>query len=109
MGDHRSLDEVMKDVAQLGYVPSFCTACYRLGRTGHDFMELAKPGEIKHMCQPNALSTFEEYLLDFASPETKAAGEARIVAELEGMDPFERQVAERQIERVREGKRDVFC
>ncbi len=109
MGDHRSLDEVMRDVAELGYTPSFCTACYRLGRTGHDFMDLAKPGEIKHMCQPNALSTFEEYLMDFASERTRAAGEARIVAELEAMDPFERQVAERQIARVREGRRDVFC
>ena len=70
LGDHRTLDEVIRDVAQLGYIPSFCTACYRLGRTGVDFMDLAKPGEIKHHCDPNALSTFLEYLVDYGSPET---------------------------------------
>jgi 2-iminoacetate synthase len=109
LGDHRSLDEVIRDVAQLGYVPSFCTGCYRLGRTGHDFMDLAKPGDIKQMCQPNALSTFEEYLLDFASPETRAIGEARIVDELEHMDAGSRVLAERQINRIRGGERDVYC
>lgn len=109
LGDHRSLDEVMRDVAQLGYVPSFCTGCYRLGRTGHDFMDLAKPGDIRHMCQPNALSTFEEYLVDFATPETKAIGEARIEEELEHMDPGERTLSERQLARIRGGERDVYC
>jgi 2-iminoacetate synthase len=109
MGDHRSLDEVMRDVAELGYTPSFCTACYRLGRTGHDFMDLAKPGEIRHMCQPNALSTFEEYLIDFASDETRHVGEERIAAELAQMDGTERAVAEEQLARVREGDRDVYC
>jgi 2-iminoacetate synthase len=109
MGDHRSLDEVMRDVAELGYVPSFCTACYRLGRTGHDFMDLAKPGEIRQMCQPNALSSFEEYLLDFASPETIRVGEERITEELAHMSDVERNVAERQLASVREGKRDVYC
>jgi 2-iminoacetate synthase len=109
LGDHRSLEEVIKDVAQLGYVPSFCTACYRLGRTGHEFMDLAKPGEIRRMCAPNALSSFEEYLLDFAGPETKAIGEARIVAELQVMTDKERAVAERHLSSVREGKRDVYC
>jgi 2-iminoacetate synthase len=68
LGDHRTLDEVIRDIAALGYVPSFCTGCYRLGRTGADFMDLAKPGEIKYHCQPNALSTFLEYLHDYASP-----------------------------------------
>ena len=58
LGDHRSLDEVIRDVAALGYIPSFCTACYRLGRTGADFMDLAKPGDIKQHCEPNALATF---------------------------------------------------
>ena len=75
LGDHRSLDEVIRDVAELGYIPSFCTACYRLGRTGMDFMDLAKPGDIKHHCDPNALSTFLEYLLDYGSAETRAIGE----------------------------------
>ena len=108
MGDHRSLDEVMRDVAELGYTPSFCTACYRLGRTGRDFMDLAKPGEIRLHCQPNALSSFEEYLLDFASPETQKVGEERIADELAHMDGAERKVAEGQLARVREGKRDVY-
>ncbi len=108
LGDHRSLDEVIRDVAQLGYTPSFCTACYRVGRTGQDFMELAKPGDIKHMCGPNALSTFMEYLLDFATPETREVGEARVAAELAQMSPAERKVAERLIEKVRAGDRDVY-
>jgi 2-iminoacetate synthase len=109
LGDHRGLEEVIKDVAQLGYVPSFCTACYRLGRTGHEFMNLAKPGEIKRMCAPNALSSFEEYLLDFGGPETREIGEARINSELELLTPGERAVAERHQSRVREGNRDVYC
>jgi 2-iminoacetate synthase len=71
LGDHRSLDEVIRDVASLGYIPSFCTACYRLGRTGRDFMDLAKPGLIKGHCDPNALSTFKEFLIDYASEETR--------------------------------------
>jgi 2-iminoacetate synthase len=109
LGDHRSLDEVIRDVASLGYVPSFCTACYRLGRTGRDFMELAKPGEIKHHCDPNALSTFLEYLLDYASPETRAIGEKTIAQRLNAMDARGRSVAEKLLTRVRDGKRDVYC
>ena len=82
LGDHRSLDEVIRDVAELGYIPSFCTACYRLGRTGMDFMDLAKPGEIKHHCDPNALSTFLEYLLDYGSPRRARSGETLIDAKV---------------------------
>jgi len=108
LGDHRPLDEVIRDVAELGYIPSFCTACYRLGRTGQDFMDLAKPGEIKKHCEPNALSTFQEYLLDYASPETRRAGEARIQTTLDEMDPAIRKIADRLLARVRADKRDVF-
>ena len=68
-------------------MPSFCTACYRLGRTGMDFMDLAKPGDIKHHCDPNALSTFEEYLLDYGSEETRAVGEALITQQGRGDGP----------------------
>ena len=71
---------MIRDVAAMGYIPSFCTGCYRLGRTGADFMDLAKPGDIKEHCDPNALSTFLEYLIDYASPETRAAGE-KLIAE----------------------------
>ncbi len=82
LGDIRSLDEVVRELAENGYVPSFCTACYRLGRTGEHFMEFAIPGFIKRFCTPNALTTFQEFLTDYASPETRAVGDARITAEL---------------------------
>jgi len=108
LGDHRPLDEVVRDVAALGYIPSFCTACYRLGRTGHDFMDLARPGDIKHHCDPNALSTFAEYLLDYASATTRAVGEKAIADALAGMEEKLRRIASRLLEQVRAGKRDVF-
>ncbi len=109
LGDHRDLDEVIRDVAGMGYIPSFCTACYRLGRTGLDFMEMAKPGEIKAHCDPNALSTFTEYLLDYATPETVAAGERCIANALAGMNEVRREHAEKMIAKVKGGNRDVFC
>ncbi len=108
LGDHRSLDEVIRDVASLGYVPSFCTGCYRMGRTGKDFMDLAKPGAIKAHCDPNALSTFTEYLMDYASPETRAIGTALIERSLAAMAPAPRAIATKLVERVRQGKRDLF-
>ena len=108
VGDHRSIDEVIRDVAGMGYVPSFCTGCYRLGRTGADFMDLAKPGEIKYHCQPNALSTFQEYLQDYASPLTRAVGEDLIRKTLEGMDEQQRAISDALLKQVRGGKRDVF-
>ncbi len=108
LGDHRPLDEVVRSIAELGYIPSFCTACYRLGRTGRDFMDLAKPGEIRHHCDPNALSTFLEYLEDYASPATRAAGEALIDRVMAEMEPQGRRTAQRLLEAVRAGQRDVF-
>jgi 2-iminoacetate synthase len=107
-GDHRSLDQVVQDIAEIGYVPSFCTACYRMGRTGKDFMDMAKPGLIREMCGPNALSTFVEYLEDYASPATAEAGERAIGEELDRMAPKIRRYADTMIRKVREGKRDVF-
>jgi 2-iminoacetate synthase len=82
LGDVRPLDEVVRQLLQDGYIPSFCTACYRLGRTGEIFMEYAIPGFIQRMCTPNALLTLQEYLTDFASPETTSAGEALIQQEI---------------------------
>lgn len=82
LGDLRSLDEVIKELADDGYIPSFCTACYRLGRTGEHFMEFAIPGFIKRFCTPNALTTLTEYLVDYASPETKEAGIKLVEEEL---------------------------
>jgi 2-iminoacetate synthase len=108
LGDHRSLDEVVRDVASLGYIPSFCTACYRMGRTGRDFMDLAKPGMIKRHCGPNALSSFREYLLDYASPATRAVGEELIQQKLSEMGPVEQPIARRLLDQVRQDKRDVF-
>jgi 2-iminoacetate synthase len=109
LGDHRSLDEVIRDVAELGYVPSFCTACYRLGRTGMDFMDLAKPGDIKHHCDPNALATFLEYLLDYAGDETRAAGDELITRKVAEMDDVRRAHSEKMLDQVRAGGRDVLC
>lgn len=108
LGDHRPLDEVVRDVAELGYIPSFCTACYRMGRTGQDFMDLARPGEIKHHCAPNALSTFQEYLCDYASASTREAGERRIAAAMDELDARGRQIARRLVTKVKVGQRDVF-
>ncbi len=109
LGDHRSLAEVVKDLGEHGFIPSFCTGCYRLGRTGKDFMDLAKPGLIKAKCAPNALSTFEEYLLDYASKENQLAGEIAITASLAGMDEKIRRVSEKLLTKVRSGQRDVYC
>jgi 2-iminoacetate synthase len=107
LGDHRGLDEVIGDVAGMGYIPSFCTACYRLGRTGADFMDLAKPGEIKHHCDPNALSTFLEYLIDYGSTATRAIGERLIADKIFAMSAAERKATESMMAEVRGGARDV--
>ena len=109
LGDHRRLDEVVRDVSTLGYIPSFCTACYRLGRTGRDFMDLAKPGDIKTHCDPNALATFQEYLEDYASKETQEAGQAGIERALSDMEAPTAERSKKMIENVKQGKRDVFC
>ena len=108
LGDHRSVEEVVSDVVSLGFLPSFCTACYRTGRTGHDFMDLAKPGEIKYHCHPNALSTFQEYLCDYASPQAKAAGEELISIELQNMDGKQTACALPMLNKVRGGQHDIF-
>jgi 2-iminoacetate synthase len=107
-GDHRSLDEIVRDVAALGYTPSFCTACWRPGRTGADFMELARPGLIKEHCGPNALSTCTQYLLDHASPETRRIGEALVNHNLKYLETPLRNIAGRLVARVRANQRDVF-
>lgn len=109
LGDHRPLDEVIRDVASMGYIPSFCTACYRLGRTGQDFMDLAKPGDIKLHCGPNALSSFKEYLKNYAKPATVKIGEELIRKTVAEMSGIARQRAEKLIKRVEEGRDDVYC
>lgn len=110
LGDIRSLDEVMRELTTEGYIPSFCTACYRLGRTGEHFMEFAIPGFIKRFCTPNALTTLAEYLVDYASPESRAAGEKLIQAELQKMEesPIKQQLIEK-LEKIRTtDQRDLY-
>ena len=82
VSDTRTLDEVVKWLIDLGYIPSFCTACYREGRTGDRFMSLCKSGQIQNCCQPNALMTLKEYLMDYASEATKKVGENVIQEEI---------------------------
>jgi 2-iminoacetate synthase len=92
LGDIRSLDAVMRELMEDGYIPSFCTSCYRLGRTGEHFMEFAIPGFIKRFCTPNALSTLMEYLVDYAGPETRAAGLKAIETELAKLEESPQKV-----------------
>jgi 2-iminoacetate synthase len=108
LGDHRSLDEVVRDVASLGFTPSFCTACYRLGRTGADFMDLAKPGLIKEHCSPNALSSCMEYMMGYASLGTRKVGEKLVDHELTTMPGKIGKTANELVSRVRKNERDVF-
>jgi 2-iminoacetate synthase len=109
VGDHRSLDEVITDIVRHGMVPSFCTGCYRLGRTGKDFMDLAKPGLIKQHCLPNALLTFREYLLDFGSEESRRLGEALIREQVTTEVPKNRRsLLEQNLLQVEQGERDVY-
>ncbi|HIW57126.1 MAG TPA: [FeFe] hydrogenase H-cluster radical SAM maturase HydG [Firmicutes bacterium] len=105
--DTRTLDEVVNWLLELGYIPSFCTACYREGRTGDRFMSLAKTGAIANCCQPNALMTLKEYLVDYASDETRKNGERVIAEELEKI-PAEkvRNIAREYISEIEGGKRD---
>ena len=109
LGDHRPLDEVVRDVAEMGYIPSFCTGCYRLGRTGQDFMDMAKPGDIKNHCNPNAISTFMEYLMDYASYKTRLIGEDLIEDVIGSMHGIARDRALLLLEKVKKGSHDMYC
>jgi len=108
LGDHRSLDEVVKDITSLGYMPSFCTACYRSQRTGDRFMELAKTGNIGKICVPNAMATFREYLNDFATEDTKKIGNDFLEQEISNINGTTRKKTEKMIERVNDGERDIY-
>ena len=107
VSDQRTLDEVVEWLMDNGYVPSFCTACYREGRTGDRFMSLAKSGQIQNCCHPNALMTLNEYLDDYASPQVKEKGKLMVIEELEKI-PNEkiREKAKQNILSIDEGKRD---
>ena len=107
VSDNRTLDEVVNWLMKLGYIPSFCTACYREGRTGDRFMALCKNMQIQNCCHPNALMTLKEYLEDYASPETKEIGMKLIEEELENIpNPKVKKTASEYIHDIAEGKRD---
>jgi 2-iminoacetate synthase len=109
LADQRSLDQVIHELCEADYIPSFCTGCYRLGRTGEHFMEFAVPGFVKRYCTPNAVLTFCEYLQDYASPETREAGLRQIERELERFDdPKMKPVLVERIQAIRAGKRDLY-
>jgi 2-iminoacetate synthase len=109
INDNRSLNEIMDELIQHKYIPSFCTSCYRAGRTGEHFMEFSVPGFIKRFCQPNAMLTLAEYLEDYAPAETKIKGEKLLEEKLGEMaeDEFKVKLMEK-LRLVREGKRDLY-
>ena len=107
VSDNRTLDEVVKWLIELGYIPSFCTACYREGRTGDRFMSLLKSGQIANCCHPNALMTLKEYLEDYASEETKTIGENLISQEILNVPKDKvKEVAMKNLKYIENGKRD---
>ena len=109
VSDNRTLDEVVRWLMTAGYIPSFCTACYREGRTGDRFMSLCKSGQIQNCCHPNALMTLKEFLVDYASEETKKIGDALIEKEVEniGKDSI-KEVVRRELKKIEGGKRDIY-
>lgn len=107
VSDQRTLDEVVRWLMTAGYIPSFCTACYREGRTGDRFMTLCKNGQIQNCCHPNALMTLKEYLLDYASEETARIGEKLIKDELNNIPNDKvREIAENNLKNIESGSRD---
>ena len=107
VSDKRTLDEVVRWLMELGYIPSFCTACYREGRTGDRFMSLCKTGQIQNCCHPNALMTLKEFLMDYASEETRKIGDKLIEAELKNIPKDKvRDIATDYIKNIEHGKRD---
>ena len=109
VSDQRTLDEVVSWLMQMGYIPSFCTACYREGRTGDRFMSLCKAGQIQNCCHPNALMTLTEYLVDYASDETKQVGFDLIARELEKIPKDKvRAIARENIEAIKASNRRDF-
>lgn len=107
VSDQRTLDEVVRWLMDMDYIPSFCTACYREGRTGDRFMELCKSKQIQNCCLPNALMTLKEYLMDYASPETHTAGERLIMANMDDVsNPKARETLSGWLDKIAQGERD---
>lgn len=108
LADKRTLDEVVRWLMELGYIPSFCTACYRAGRTGERFMKICKGGKIQDCCTPNAILTLKEYLLDYASEESRRLGEELISKEIEKIgNEALRESLMKDLKELEEGKRDL--
>ena len=107
LGDTRSLDEVIRELAGMGYLTSFCTAGYRCGRTGSYFMGIAKKGKVHQFCIPNAILTFKEYLLDYASEETRKIGEKLIERRIEDIPDNVRPLLQERLEAIGHGARDL--
>lgn len=109
INDNRSLAEIIDELIDNGYLPSFCTACYRLGRTGEHFMEFSVPGFIKRYCTPNAILTLAEYLEDYATPETAEKGWKIIDREISVLDNFKRvEELQNRLGRIKSGERDMY-
>ena len=107
VSDNRTLDEVVRWLMKMGYIPSFCTACYREGRTGDRFMALCKNMQIHNCCLPNALMTLKEYLMDYASPETRKIGEELIKKELNNIPKDKvREICNDNLHKIEQGLRD---
>jgi 2-iminoacetate synthase len=107
LGDTRSLDDVTRELAERGYLTSFCTAGYRCGRTGQTFMDLAKKGKVHEFCIPNAILTFKEYLLDYASPETRRIGEQLIAERIDAVPERLRPLLLERLKATEAGRRDL--
>ena len=108
LGDVRSLDDVIGETCKMGGLPSFCTACYRAGRTGEEFMEVAKSSFVHNFCMPNAILTLKEYLLDYASEETKIAGEKAIEKYLDKLEEEKtKEFVLEALNRMEKGERDI--
>ena len=107
VSDNRTLDEVVHWLMDLGYIPSFCTACYREGRTGDRFMSLCKSGQIQNCCHPNALMTLKEYLMDYAQPDTRKVGEALIEKEIGSIPKANvQEIVRKRLKLIENGERD---
>lgn len=109
VADHRSPLEVIKGLLKYGFVPSYCTACYRSGRTGDRFMRLAKSGQIHNVCQPNALMTLQEFAIDYGDTELKNLVDKVIEEQVECIEKDTiKLLTKENIEKIKEGKRDLF-
>ena len=108
IADARSLADVIDELLTTGYLPSFCTSCYRMGRTGEHFMEFSVPGFIKRFCTPNAILTLSEYICDYAGPELAAKGWIAIEREVAGLEPAVAEATKERIEKIKKGERDLY-